>query len=350
MDVAGVRVGHHQRMGRGWRTGTTVVLPPVGSIAAVDVRGGGPGTRETDALDPRNIVPEAHAICLTGGSAFGLAAADGVMAWLEDHGIGFPVGTEPGFVVPVVPTAVVFDLARGGSFRNRPDPAFGWRAAQAAGQARRERAIALGSVGAGTGAIGGRIAGGTGSASAVLATGVTVAALVALNASGRVFDPQTGLPYGAPYLAPADPQLRRPPRLDVRSAIERITPAEDALNTTIGVVATDAALSRPQAQKMAGLAHDGLARAVQPAHLMSDGDTFFALATGQQPLAPTSPHDATDIADRRAAVLAFNDVLAAAADVVTRAVVRAILAADGWDAAPSYRDLFPTALVDRPRR
>ena len=150
-DVAGVRVGHHQRIGRGWRTGTTVVLPPAATIAAVEVRGGGPGTRETDALDPRNLVPHAHAVCLTGGSAYGLAAADGVMAWLEEHGVGFPVGPEPHQVVPIVPTAVLFDLGRGGTFGHRPGPAFGYAATARAARGRRPAAVVEGSVGAAAG-------------------------------------------------------------------------------------------------------------------------------------------------------------------------------------------------------
>ena len=147
-DVAGLRVGHHQRFGRGWQTGTTVVLAPDGAVAAVDVRGGGPGTRETDALDARNLVDRIHAVCLTGGSAYGLAAADGVMAHLERKRLGIVVGPEPQHVVPVVPTAVIFDLGRGGGFGNRPDAGFGERAASAA----RPRNVARGAVGAGTGA------------------------------------------------------------------------------------------------------------------------------------------------------------------------------------------------------
>ena len=131
-DVAGLRVGHHQRVGRGWQTGTTVVLAPDGAVAAVDVRGGGPGTRETDALDARNLVDRIHAVCLTGGSAYGLAAADGVMAYLERRQLGIVVGPEPAHVVPVVPSAVIFDLGRGGRFGNRPTAEFGERAASSA--------------------------------------------------------------------------------------------------------------------------------------------------------------------------------------------------------------------------
>ena len=189
-DVSGIRVGHHHRIGRGWRTGTTVVLPPAGTVGAVDVRGGGPGTRETDALDPRNLVAHVHAVCLTGGSAYGLSAADGVMAWLEEHGVGHLVGDDPTRVVPIVPTAVLFDLGRGGQYRHRPDPSFGRAAAAAAARGRRPAPVVEGSVGAGAGASAGGAAGGVGSASAVLPDGTTVAALVAVNAAGGVFDPR----------------------------------------------------------------------------------------------------------------------------------------------------------------
>jgi L-aminopeptidase/D-esterase-like protein len=163
-DVEGISVGHHQRTGRGWRSGTTAVLTLAGATPGVDVRGGGPGTRETDALRPENLIDRIHAICLTGGSAYGLATADGVVAWLEQRGIGFPVGAEPSDVVPVVPTAVIFDLARGGRFGNRPDPGFGRRAAQRATVRQRS----WGSCGAGTGAVAGGIQGGIGTASAVV--------------------------------------------------------------------------------------------------------------------------------------------------------------------------------------
>ncbi|WP_407675053.1 P1 family peptidase [Phaeacidiphilus oryzae] len=205
-DVPGLRVGHAQRIGEGWLSGTTVVLaPPGGAVAAVDVRGGGPGTRETDALDPRNLVQRVEAVVLTGGSAFGLAAADGVMAWLEERERGFPVG--PGRVVPVVPAAALFDLGRGGDWRARPGAALGRTAAEAAWAAGEGVPVPQGAVGAGTGAhTEGGLKGGIGTASAVVplpaaegreACEVTVAALVALNAAGSPVDPATGLPYGA---------------------------------------------------------------------------------------------------------------------------------------------------------
>jgi putative pantetheine hydrolase len=351
-DVAGIRVGHHQRLGRGWRTGTTVVLPPAGAVTAVDVRGGGPATRETDALDPRNMVPTAHAICLTGGSAYGLAAADGVMQWLEERGIGFPVGAQPGQVVPIVPAAALFDLGRGGDFTHRPDATFGRRAAANAAGPRRPAAVALGTVGAGTGAVTGGIAGGVGSASVVLADGATVAALVVVNAVGATFDPRTGILYGAGLLLAGDARLRRPTARSARAAADRLAAAAAAtrrpFNTTLGVVATDVLLTKAQAHKLAGVTHGGLARAVRPSHLMSDGDTFFALATGTRPLLEET--DAADGATPSSAVAAFNELLAAAADVVTRAIVRAVVAADATPERPSYRELFPESVgSDGPR-
>src|SRR5512147_1171893 len=196
-DVPGLRVGHATRSGDGWLTGTTVVLAPEGgAVAAVDVRGGGPGTKETDALDPRNVVQRVDAVVLTGGSAYGLDSASGVMAWLEEQGRGVPVGADPAHVVPVVPAACVFDLGRGGNFRARPDPATGRVAVEAAAACAAGVPIPEGCVGAGTGAVAGRLKGGVGTASAVLDSGVTVAALVVVNAAGSVLDPETGLLYG----------------------------------------------------------------------------------------------------------------------------------------------------------
>lgn len=184
-DVAGVRVGHATRVGGGWLTGTTVVLAPKGgAVAAVDVRGGGPGTKETDALDPRNLVQRVEAVVLTGGSAYGLDAASGVMAWLEEQGRGVRVGPEPTHVVPVVPAACVFDLGRGGDFRARPDAATGRAAVEAAAATPPGAPVTEGCVGAGAGAVIGALKGGVGTASVVLDSGITVGALVVANAVG----------------------------------------------------------------------------------------------------------------------------------------------------------------------
>ncbi|MEU8973961.1 P1 family peptidase [Streptomyces monashensis] len=332
-DVAGVRVGHATRRGDGWLTGTTVVLAPEGGVvAAVDVRGGGPGTKETDALDPRNVVQRVDAIVLTGGSAYGLDAASGVMAWLEEQSRGVRVGPDPAHVVPVVPAACLFDLGRGGDFRARPGAATGRAAVEAAAVTAPGAHVPEGCVGAGAGAVAGRLKGGVGTASTVLDSGVTVAALAVVNAAGAVVDAGTGALYGELLLRG---RVEYPQERVVEAARRRLdeAAAENApppLNTTLAVVATDADLSKAQAQKLAGTAHDGIARAVRPVHLLHDGDTVFALATGARPL---GEHP-----------LALNDILAAAADLVTRAIVRGVRAAESVDGPggvwPSYGELY----------
>ena len=332
-DVAGVRVGHATRSGDGWLTGTTVVLAPEGgAVAAVDVRGGGPGTKETDALDPRNLVQRVDAIVLTGGSAYGLDAASGVMAWLEEQGRGVRVGADPAHVVPVVPAACVFDLGRGGIFRARPDTATGRAAVEAAAISGPGVRVREGCVGAGTGAVVGPLKGGIGTASVVLESGITVAALVVANAAGSATDPETGVLYGELFRGRVEypePHVHEAARLRLAEAAAKNAPPP--LNTTLAVVATDAELTKAQAQKLAGTAHDGIARAVRPVHLLNDGDTVFTLATGSRPLDAENP-------------LALNAVLAAGADVVTRAIVRAVRAAEPVNgpggAWPSYEELY----------
>jgi L-aminopeptidase/D-esterase-like protein len=335
-DVDGVFVGHHQRTGRGWQTGTTVVHVPAGAVSAVDVRGGGPGTRETDALDPGNLVDRVHAICLTGGSAYGLAAADGVVAELERRGLGVPVGPEAHQVVPVVPTAVIFDLGRGGTFANRPTPEFGRRALVAA-----RRTDRRGSVGAGTGARAGGLQGGVGMASASVRIGgdhpVRVAALAVVNASGCVIDPNTAQPWTS------HPMLRRPDAADRRvwRAWAAAAIAErESLNTTIGVVVTDAELTRPEARRLAMAAHDGLARSIRPAHGLTDGDAIFALATERQPL-PTASDGLVRSHGSRAPHL--NALCAAAAAVFAEACTDAVVRASAVGDAPTYLGLCPSA-------
>ncbi|MFF2130789.1 P1 family peptidase [Streptomyces olivochromogenes] len=336
-DVAGLRVGHATRTGDGWLTGTTVVLAPAGgAIAAVDVRGGGPGTKETDALDPRNLVQKVEAVVLTGGSAYGLDSASGVMAWLEERGRGVRVGLDPTHVVPVVPAACVFDLGRGGDFRARPDAATGRAAVEAADASGPGAPVPEGCVGAGTGATVGRIKGGIGTASAVLDSGITVAALVVANAAGSAVDPETGVLYGELLrdgrTAYPSAEVHEAARQRLAEAAAKNAPPP--LNTTLAVVATDADLTRAQAHKLAGTAHDGIARAVRPVHLLNDGDTVFTLATGARPLSPDNP-------------LALNEILAAGADLVTRAIVRAVRAAGPVDGPggvwPSYEELYGSA-------
>ncbi|WP_217177870.1 P1 family peptidase [Streptomyces sp. AC495_CC817] len=333
-DVFGLRVGHATRVGGGWLTGTTVVLAPEGgAVAAVDVRGGGPGTKETDALDPRNLVQKVEAVVLTGGSAYGLDSASGVMAWLEERGRGVRVGRAPGHVVPVVPAACVFDLGRGGDFKARPDAALGRAAVEAADASGPGAPVAEGCVGAGTGATVGLLKGGIGTASTVLDSRITVAALVVANAAGSVTDPQTGVLYGELFQGRAtypEPEVHERARRRLAEAAAKSPPPP--MNTTLAVVATDADLTRAQAQKLAGTAHDGIARAVRPVHLLNDGDTVFTLATGTRPLPP------------EAGPLALNELLGAGADLVTRAIVRATRAAESvtgpGGAWPSYGELY----------
>ncbi len=323
-DVAGVLVGHHHRIGDGWATGTTVVLTPDGAVGGVDCRGGAPGTRETDLLDPSNLVERVHAVCLTGGSAYGLAAADGVMRWLAERGRGFRVGMQPHEVVPIVPAAVIFDLAAG-EWGNRPDAGFGYLACEAAGGGRPEQ----GCVGAGAGAMTGGLQGGVGSAATVTASGHTVGALVTVNAAGSAVDAATGLPWAADHEVAGEFALQQPdPReLGEPGGDEPAAP----LNTTIGVVATDATLSKAQCRRLAGAGHDGLARALRPSHTMTDGDTLFALATGAGEPLP----------DHRV----LDELCVAAAGCVARSVVHGLLAATAvpGSSRPAYRDRYPSS-------
>ncbi len=271
-DVAGLKVGHFTDARR--PTGCTVVLCEQGAVAGVDVRGAAPGTRETDLLQPDNLVEQVHAVLLSGGSAFGLDAASGVMRWLEERGFGLPVGPVR---VPIVPAAVLFDLFVGDG-RIRPDAAAGYAACEAAttGQS------AQGSVGAGAGALVGKLfgmaqamRGGIGSAS-VRVDDITVAALVAVNAVGDVIDPRCGQTLAG---------ARTDDGLSLRHSTRAIVAGDLPQPliggaTTIGIVATDAVLTKAQARKLATMSHDGLARTLDPVHTMSDGDTMFALATG----------------------------------------------------------------------
>jgi L-aminopeptidase/D-esterase-like protein len=332
-DVPGVSVGQVTARRRGWRTGTTVVLTPAGAVGGVDVRGGGPGTHETDLLRPENLVQHVHAVCLTGGSAYGLAAASGVMSELESRGIGFPVGVAPtDGVVPIVPAAVIYDLGRGGVFGNRPDPSFGSRAVRAA-----RRNVTEGAVGAGTGAVAGSLQGGVGTASITMSDGVVVGALVVVNSVGAVIDPATGLPWIA-----SGHRLRRPNASDRAAFAARLDVTRAPLNTTIGVVATSMALTKAECSKMAGVAHDGMARAIRPSHTMFDGDTVFALSTG------TGAPGPGDVATSRARAAELNAVFEAGATCFAIACTRAIVEARSVPGGPpAYRDLCPSALTGR---
>ncbi|MFF2557698.1 P1 family peptidase [Nocardia sp. NPDC058058] len=339
-DVAGVLVGHEHRidanatLGTGAATGCTVLRVPGGATASVDVRGGGPGTRETDLLDPGNTVRQVHAVLLTGGSAYGLAAADGVMRWLEEHGEGIPMDpADPSRVVPIVPGAVIFDLPVG-AWDIRPDADFGFLASDTAATD-----FARGSVGAGAGARAGSIKGGVGTASVRFtdgpAAGITVGALIVANPVGSVFDPRTGLPWGTGTDGPEHFGLR-PVAADKLAAANALPVKSTVLNTTIGVVATDAALDPSACRRLATTAHDGLARAIRPAHSPLDGDTLFALATGAVDPAPAFPLPPAFPAD----LLLLDELCTAAAVCVERAIVDAILSATSVAGIPSYAELF----------
>ena len=302
-DVAGIEVGHFTETRR--PTGCSVVIARAGAVAGVDVRGAAPGTRETDLLAPANLVQQVHAITLCGGSAWGLDAASGVMRWLEENNIGLNTGYG---LVPIVPAAVIFDLAVGDA-GIRPDAQAGYQACLAAST----KAPAQGNVGAGAGALVGKLfgmaramKGGMGTASLTV-DGMTVGALVVCNAVGDVIDPATGqvlagarTPDGTALLGSRDALLAGQLPQNLLAGT----------NTTIGVIATDAVLTKPQAQRLAQVAHDGLARAINPVHTLLDGDTLFALGTGHS--------------GKNANMLLLATL---AAEVTARAVVNAVAAA-----------------------
>ena len=304
-DVPGLRVGHFTDPRR--PTGCTVVLTPQGAVAGVDVRGASPGTRETELLSPLNAVEQVHAILLSGGSAFGLDAAGGVMRWLEEHGAGVQVGPAR---IPIVPAAILYDLFTGDP-SIRPDAAAGYAACVAASTA----PPAQGNVGAGAGAVVGKLfgieramKGGIGSAS-VTVNGVTVAAMVAVNAVGDVVDPATGAVVAGARSADGRTMIGTTQAILGGAALTHLMPGSA---TTIGVVATDAVITKVQANKIAQMAHDGLARSINPVHTLTDGDTLFALGTGASGIA------------------VHTTVLGTlAADVVARAVLNAVRAAKG---------------------
>ncbi|MCC6771541.1 MAG: P1 family peptidase [Gemmatimonadaceae bacterium] len=316
--VAGLRVGHFTLAER--PTGCTVILAPQGAVAGVDVRGSAPGTRETDLLDPVNTVSVVHGILLTGGSAFGLDAAGGVMRYLEEQNIGFDMRVVR---VPIVPAAVIYDLGIGDP-KVRPGAECGYRASQGATSG----AVAEGSIGAGAGATVGKLfggaramKGGVGTASITLPDGLTISAIVVVNAVGDVIDQATGAVVAG--VRGEDGRSLADARRLIRSGATRPA-ARSGENTTIGVVATNATLTKAQAKKVAQMAHDGMARAISPAHTMGDGDTIFSLATGER----AEPAEVTTIG-------------ALAADVMAEAIVRAVRAARGLPGYPSVQDLMP---------
>jgi L-aminopeptidase/D-esterase-like protein len=302
-DVAGIEVGHFTDTRR--PTGCTVVIARASAVAGVDVRGAAPGTRETDLLAPANLIERVHGILLSGGSAWGLDAAAGVMRWMEEHDVGLAIGPAR---VPLVPGAVLFDLLLGDA-SIRPDANAGYRACELAST----EPPAEGNVGAGAGAAVGKMfgldramKGGIGTAS-LSVDGVTVGALVACNGAGDVLDPRTGQVIAGARTADGKSLL------DTRQALlhgELPTSVLAGANTTIGVIATDAVITKAQASRLATMAHDGLARSINPVHTSSDGDTLFALGTGH--------------AGRSPGMMLLGTL---AAEVTALAVVRAVRAA-----------------------
>ena len=320
-DIKGILVGQYTDTDA--VCGVTVVICPEGAVAGVDVRGSAPGTRETDLLSPLNLVDKVQAVVLSGGSVFGLAAADGAVRWLADHGIGFPL--EKGYVAPIVPAAVLYDLGRGSNFIPPINADWGFRTCRAAHKGE----ISTGSVGAGTGALSGGIKGGLGTASLILDSDITVAALVAVNSYGSVINPSNGHPWDIEMEMDGEfgEQASRAVRLP--------SPSETGpgRNTTLGLVATDASLNKSQALKIAQMAHDGLARAIRPAHTMFDGDTLFCLATGQKKL-PELP--GFFVAPQAQAI---NELGHAAAECMSRAIICGILTARSLAGMTAFRDL-----------
>jgi L-aminopeptidase/D-esterase-like protein len=315
--IPGVKVGHHTLSER--PTGCTVVLVESGAVAGGDVRGGAPGTRETDLLEPVNSVQRAHAVVLSGGSAFGLDAAAGVMQYLEERDIGYDVGVAK---VPIVPAAILFDLRVGDDPSIRPTAECGYRAATAA----TDGPVREGNVGVGAGATVGKLAGfsramkgGLGTSAVHLADGLMVAALVAVNAAGDVVDPGTGAVIAG--VRTPDGRALADVRTLIRSGAlrERSGTGE---NTTLGVVVTNGRLTKSETTKVAQMAHDGLARAITPAHTPVDGDAIFVLATGTLEGTPN-----------------LLELGALAADVVAEAILRAVWAAEGLPGLPAARDL-----------
>jgi L-aminopeptidase/D-esterase-like protein len=314
--VPGIRVGHHTLDER--PTGCTVILADDGAVGGVAQRGGAPGTRETDLLDPLNLVDRVNAVVLSGGSAFGLDAAGGVMRFLDEREIGWPT---PSGRVPIVTGAILFDLGVGSNPKVRPTADCGYRAAGNASAS----PVREGSVGAGAGATIGKFGGagrpmkgGIGTAAAVMPGGLIVSALVAANAAGDIIDPDTGQVVAG--VRTAGGQLADLRRI-IRSG-QMLQPPRPGEHTTIGVVATNARLTKAQANRLALMADDGLARAIFPSHTEGDGDTLFALATGQW-----------------TGNASISTIGAIAADVVARAVVRAATEATSVAGIPAVRDL-----------
>ena len=313
-DVDGIRIGNAQD-DKAW-SGVTVVLPDRPATAAVDVRGGAPGTHETDALDPTCLVGHVDAIVLSGGSAFGLEAAAGAMQWLKVRGRGFPVG---GARVPIVPAAILFDLLNGGDKDWGETPPYRDLARLACDAASTE--FQIGNAGAGLGASAADLKGGLGSASSVSPDGIGVGAVIAANPFGSVVMPGSGAMWAWPLERDGEFGGVPPEQVDLDEDFEFPDRPPLGANTTIGVVATNATLDAAQAKRIAIMAHDGIARAIRPAHTPFDGDTLFVLATGKAP--------GVDPAQ-------LGRIGMMAADCVARAIARGVYAAEPLGDSPSY--------------
>lgn len=322
-DVEGLLIGHYTDPAAA--SGVTVALCPAGAVGGVDVRGAAPGTRETDLLDPVNLVERVQAVVLAGGSVYGLAAAQGAVDWLAERGYGFPLGEGPGQVAPIVPAAALFDLGRGESFVPPTGPAWGRAACVAA----TTDFGPLGNIGAGTGAFSGPLKGGLGTASQILDCGIVVGAAAAVNSLGSIINSKTGLAWEADLELAGEfgPLAGQPVDLPEPK------PAEPGSNTTIGLVAVGAALTKAEATKVAQMAHDGMGRAIRPAHTMYDGDTIFCLSVGDTDLDESEGF----FAGVRAA--AINEIGQAAADCFARAIIRGVAAAKGAYGQPAWADL-----------
>jgi L-aminopeptidase/D-esterase-like protein len=326
-DVPGLKVG--QAQDERVRTGVTVILPDERAVAAVDVRGGGPGTRETDALDPRNLVDAIDAVVLSGGSMYGLGAGDGVAAWLGARGRGYPVSSLPGLPrAPIVPAAILFDLGNGGDKAWGEDPPYRRLGIEAAGAA--DLDFALGVAGAGYGAKAGRLKGGTGSASIVTWDGHTVGALACVNSFGSVVGGDGRTFWASPFEIDGEFGGRSPAGLTIPAddwGLAKLNPGARE-NTTIACVATDVALTKTQAQRVAIMAQAGMAQSIRPVHTPFDGDVVFALSTGRRPIG--------EAPDRMVARIG-----ALAADCLARAVARGVYEAVAWEGSdvPAWRDL-----------
>lgn len=320
-DVEGILVGNYTDTEA--VSGVTVVVCPGGAVAGVDVRGSGPCTRETDLLSPQNLIQKIQAVVITGGSVFGLATADGAVQWLAQKGLGFPL--DDNHVAPIVPAAALYDLGSGSRFVPPIEAEWGRLACEAAAAG----PFSSGCVGAGTGATSAGIKGGLGTSSLIMESGVTVAALVAVNSHGTIVNPDTGgiwersLEIDAEFGAAGRRLVKMPP----------LPAYHPGRNTTIGIIATDAALSKVHTLKIAQMAHDGMARAIRPAHTMFDGDSIFCLSTGEKQLPAASgaymdPH-----------ALHLSELGQAAADCLSRAIIHGVLNARSLPGITAFRDL-----------